>query len=399
MNSQSDILRIRIDGFGDLTDPVRDAAVSALYQTDPRIAECRVDDDLLTVYFQAGSRADDALPRLRRSVEQAISSFRFFKEEIVEEQSGAPTCDQSAFPELVASNQVVLIHPGTPVYQGDFARRLLAADAAFQQLAVERGAVEQLYPSTVPTASLSSNGYLASYPQHAFLVAAFHRDMDSLAKVASLAGRSSVASEAGELLAAADEVLAPTVCYRCFDALRFAPNLARPLSAGKIFTGVANCHRCEDKALEELSRLQTFRMREIIFFGAAKFVDDERGWWMTRFSELLKSWNARFRIVTASDPFFATNAASKRTYQSLKRLKYECQMHLPHSNKWVAVASFNNHEETLVKAYELGTGEATNVHSGCVGVGYDRLLFALMCQFGTESDKWPPAMRTFFGED
>ncbi|MBS0331334.1 MAG: hypothetical protein JSS35_01075 [Proteobacteria bacterium] len=151
----------------------------------------------------------------------------------------------------------------------------------------------------------------------------------------------------------------------------------------------------------ELSRLQTFRMREIVFFGTSEFVVEHRDWWIEAFARMLRDWKARFRFVAATDPFFLASSAQKRAYQSMRKLKYECQLHIPHTDQWVAVASFNNHEASLTDAYGLreDAGEGpSRTHSGCVGFGYDRLVYALLCQFGLDSSRWPKALGDFFGE-
>lgn len=390
-------MNINISGFSQLPDHVRESALAQIEHADTRIQSWAVDGDQVSLSL-AGGGSDAALEeRIRKLMQDAIDSYRFFKSEMIEESEGAPTNRVSPFPALVESGQVSMITPGTPVYQGDIARYISNADDHFRKLAWRRGGVEQSYPSTVSTVSLATNGYLSSYPQHAIFAASLHRDVDSLHEAAALAKSDGEAYPAAirPFVSDAGEVLSPTVCYRCFDALRVSPGLTRPLISGRTFTGVANCHRREDKALVEMSRLQTFRMREVVFFGAAEFVNDQRDWWMEDFGALMRACQMRFRIVAASDAFFSATAAQKRAYQSMRRLKYECQAHLPHSDTWLAVASFNNHESTLTKAYGLAADADAQAHSGCVGFGLDRLVFAALSQFGLDEKAWPDQLRAF----
>jgi hypothetical protein len=392
---------IRIEGFSQLPDQVRESAMDQIQHADTRIAAWRAEGDGVSLQLSEGA-ADPALEeRVRKLMKDAIDSYRFFKTEMVEDNEGAPTNDISPFPRLLETGQVSMIAPGTPVYQGDMARYLAQADDRFREIAWRRGGIEQSYPSTVSTVSLATNGYLSSYPQHAIFAAALHRDVDSLNEAGKLASANGerYPTAIRPFMAEAGEVLSPTVCYRCFDSLRASPGLARPLMSGRTFTGLANCHRREDKALVELSRLQTFRMREVVFFGAANFVGEQRDWWMDEFAGLLRAWRMRFRIVAASDAFFSATAAQKRAYQSMRRLKYECQAYLPHSDTWLAVASFNNHEATLTKAYGLLAGDDAQAHSGCVGFGLDRLVFAVLSQFGLDEEAWPDHLRAFFANE
>jgi hypothetical protein len=74
---------------------------------------------------------------------------------------------------------------------------------------------------------------------------------------------------------------------------------------------------------------------------------------------------------------------------------------MPHADQWVAVASFNNHEATLTNAYgltETSAGSDKPTHSGCVGFGFDRLVYGVLCQFGCDSRLWPEPLRQFFEE-
>jgi hypothetical protein len=392
---------VYVENFEGIPDQVRESVLAKVEHCGPGIRSWRAAESGIWIELVEGADAKGIADRITALVDETIRSFRFFKDETLVEEAGEPTHHASPFPLLIDTGQVSFIAPGAPVYQGRFARRLSVADDRFRELAWARGAMEQLYPTTVPTESLTRNGYLASYPQHALLVASIHRDADSLAQAADMAkAGGDFANSVRPFAGACDEVLAPTVCYRCFESLRSSPSLARPLGAGRTFTGIAYCHRREDKALVELSRLQSFRMREVVFIGTPEFVSGQRQWWISEFTRLLRDWRVRFRIVSASDPFFLSSSAQKRAYQSVRRLKYECQLHLPHSDQWVAVASFNNHEATLVSAYDLDQASgAQSLHSGCIGVGYDRLVYGLLCQFGDDSRMWPESLPTFFRED
>ena len=49
---------------------------------------------------------------------------------------------------------------------------------------------------------------------------------------------------------------------------------------------------------------------------------------VSHISKLLKELGLKFRIVTASDPFFSSGAEAKRIYQSALALKLEIQVFL-----------------------------------------------------------------------
>jgi hypothetical protein len=39
-----------------------------------------------------------------------------------------------------------------------------------------------------------------------------------------------------------------------------------------------------------------------------------------------------------------------------------------------------------------------DLHSGCVGFGFDRLVFAALSQFGLDQETWPAALRSVLQE-
>ena len=117
------------------------------------------------------------------------------------------------------------------------------------------------------------------------------------------------------------QILSPTVCYHCFETLR---NQTVPVD-GALYTAIAPCHRHESRNISGLSRLQSFTMREIIFFGSDDFVEMNRNEIQEHCKSYFIELGLKFRIVTASDPFFTSGAESKRIYQSALALKYEIQ--------------------------------------------------------------------------
>lgn len=70
-------------------------------------------------------------------------------------------------------------------------------------------------------------------------------------------------------------------------------------------------------------------------------------------------------------------------------LKREVRLHIPSSDRWIAAASFNNHQASLVKAFGIESKGDTPLASACVGFGYERLLYALFCAFGGDLADWP----------
>jgi hypothetical protein len=67
-------------------------------------------------------------------------------------------------------------------------------------------------------------------------------------------------------------------------------------------------------------------------------------------------------------------------------------VYIPYLKKKIAVGSINNHLDTFGKSLSIKNKKGF-VHSGCMGIGFERLVFALYCQLGTDLKKWPKSLK------
>ncbi len=307
------------------------------------------------------------------------------KDEVLEEYTGTVTGPDDPLAELLKSGQLHFNSDGIPSFEGDLFSLLKGLDQLFLDYALEIGCTEQGYPTTVPTLSLLNNGYLKSFPQHAILAGTIHQDFESLTAIASSPEDYSGVKDVDSLISNHNQVLCPTVCYHCFE--RAKASTLKPNQS--LITAIGKCHRHEGKNTQGLTRLKTYTMREIIYFGDKDFVRKWQLEILEKCKSLLREFDMTHRIAAASDPFFATSASNKKDFQRLFRLKYELQAFIPQEDKWISVASFNNHQQTLVQAYNIEQAEVSDGHSGCFGVGYERLAYALIAQKGISPSNWP----------
>jgi seryl-tRNA synthetase len=316
-----------------------------------------------------------------------IKSFERVKTKLFFENEGSGKYNQDPMDELINTRQVIETYPGVYALQGDILETINELDSIFKTYAIERNAIEQHFQPTLPVKSLIENGYISSFPHHPLFVASVVRDADhirNLSKDAKEKSKESMHQWLDDKLDMHKQVLSPTVCYHCFETLR---DQSIPVD-GAQYTAIAPCYRNESRNIKGLSRLQTFTMREIVFFGTVDFVETKRNEILSHCKSYLVDLGLKFRIVTASDPFFTSGAEAKRIYQSALALKYEIQTYLPHSDTWISVASFNNHQQSLVTSYKIGFDSNSDLYSGCVGYGYERLAYALYSQFGCDQSSW-----------
>lgn len=327
-------------------------------------------------------------------VKSTLQSFRKVENRVIYE-SEHPVVESLALDphaQLAESGDLLPGGVGTFGYQGLLLKTLRALDRTFLEMALQMKAIEHDYPTTLPLASMLECGYVASFPQHAMFVANAHRDFEGI-RAMSAYKSVEAGSSLGKHLDTPHAILAPTVCYHCFQAFK---NRTLP-HVDVMFTALAKCHRHEFKTVIGLERLNTFSMRELIFFGSKNFVNEQKQRIQQKTIDVLNSWGLKFRILGANDPFFATTAANKRTYQSLFDLKQEIQVLLPYKNKWLAIGSVNNHQAGLVNSFGIKSqSEGAELHSGCVGIGYERLALGLFSQKGLDPAKWSPELRKAF---
>jgi hypothetical protein len=88
------------------------------------------------------------------------------------------------------------------------------------------------------------------------------------------------------------------------------------------------------------------------------------------------------------DPFFIGALESKAYFQTVFELKRELQLRLDFSGRWLAIASFNNHQQSLTRAFGISSS-GEKLESGCAGWGLERFAYTLLAHFGTDLARWP----------
>jgi seryl-tRNA synthetase len=219
-------------------------------------------------------------------------------------------------------------------------------DSKFVAFAIEAGAQEMPVPQFIERSVLEQAGYFDSFPNHVIL------DKNR------------------------GGCLSPATCYHCYAKLATA-SLPEP----GIWTCISRCGREEGK--QELGRLRTFMMREIVLVGTAGWLRRERRDWMDRMLAFAASVPLTVTLQPASDPFFAGGAARGRMLlQQIKELKYEMRAPLGACGTELAVASFNLHETFFSRRFGFGMNDRTAAHSGCIAFGLERWALALAVQLG-----------------
>lgn len=375
-----------------LSSAARKALREGCYYLDESVKEVVVTDEQITLKIHASKDEDAFAADLNALITATIKNHRRVREKKIYECKGVGVYDEN--PTQILLNDGVLLHHGVGrySYSGWLVEFIYALDRVFQDYALKKGAIDEIYPPTVTAANMVRAGYVNSFPHHGLFVAPIKRSTKVLEDVTR--SRIDPISVGPQHLGQPEIMLAPTVCYRCFEA-RQHQNFTE---GSALFTAIGHCNRNEGFIDDDLTRVQSFLMREIIFIGDESYVKKARSDTVIHAQEFAESHGLKVRICSASDPFFASTSGEKSTYQSVAQTKLEMQLYLPYADKWLSCISFNNHQKTLVGAFDIHAA-CKETHSGCTGYGYDRLLFGILSQYGPRRENLPESFQKLIAEN
>ncbi|MEW5774308.1 MAG: hypothetical protein AB1916_12380 [Thermodesulfobacteriota bacterium] len=295
-------------------------------------------------------------------------------------------------PVLEGRGDALRMAPGMFLLQGDFLRVHRALDAVLLKIARGLGAVEQDGPALWPVDLFDAINYFQEFPQQVVLCAGVRPDFVSRDRFAAGRKRGASGVPLDDTLAEASYGLQPAVCDCCYYTLR-----GRRDMPDSVYTIANKVYRNEVSATGGLDRLTAFTVRDIMAVGSELFVLDMRQRLMDTAVALVQDLDLDCCIETASDPFFTNESAMKNVFQFASRLKYEILVPLPHSGTRMAVGSINLHLDFFGRAFAILLPDGSPAHSCCLGLGFERLAYALFCQYGPDLAAWPASLRERLG--
>jgi seryl-tRNA synthetase len=290
----------------------------------------------------------------------------------------------AATPILLERGVLRFRRPGYVESSGVYLDLLRLLDSYVLGYALELGAKEFQFPSTLPLAVAERCGVLDNYPHQ---VCSVHTPLSRSATENKGSCGSEETSKLTARLAGSDTILSPAVCYHFW----CHPAQLQCEKPGDTYLGTAvgRCYRAEVKALMGLDRLQEFNMREIFAVGDLEQLSILRKDFLEFVQQMMIRFELWGRIQTASDPFFVNVYAKKRLFQANLKLKYELLAWLPDRSEMLAVASINDHRDHFTRAFGLTSERGAQVHSSCLAFGLERLALAIIAQHGLEPGNWP----------
>jgi seryl-tRNA synthetase len=241
------------------------------------------------------------------------------------------------------------------------------------------------FPPVMSRSLIEKSGYLHSFPNLLGTVCCLH---GREAEVRAAVGRPAADGGWTASLTPTDLVLAPAACYHLYPLVAAR---GRVPGSGLQFDVACDCFRHEPS--QDIDRLQSFRMREYVCLGSPQQVVEFRERWMPRAKELAEQLGLKYRIATASDPFFGRAGKVMAISQVEQSLKFELLIPVRFDQQPTACMSFNYHRDHFGTTWDLQTEAGDVAHTGCVAFGMDRLALALFCTHGTDLRRWPRLVR------
>lgn len=264
-----------------------------------------------------------------------------------------------------------------------FANLLEAFDRFVLREAAADGAEAPVFPPIVARSLIEQLGYLDNFPH---LVGSVHSFEGTEAEARAMADRARAGERWEAALRPTEVTLLPAACYPVYPALSGA------LPEGGRLVTVRNwCYRHEPS--DEVTRLQSFQMREYVLAGAAVDVLEWRNSWLGRAERTLTALGLPIVREVASDPFFGRTGRLMAASQREQQLKFELLVPILAPDRPTAICSFNWHQEHFSGKFELRLADGRLAQTACVGFGLERVTLALLHTHGLDIASWPTSVR------
>jgi seryl-tRNA synthetase len=266
---------------------------------------------------------------------------------------------------------------------GVFEDVLERLNCLLDELAAQDRAEKMTFPPVMSRDVLEQVEYLESFPHLAGVVHSFEGDE---AKARELTDRLKNKGKWGGLFEQTALALTPAACYPVY------PSLAGTLPRGGRTISMTNWV-FRNEPSKEPTRMQAFRVRELVRVGSQDEVVVWRDQWLQRGLRLMTSLRLPASTEVASDPFFGRGGRFLAANQRDLKLKFEILVPVISAKHPTACCSFNCHHDKFAQKFDIRTQDGAIANTACVGFGLERCVMALFQTHGFDPAKWPEEVR------
>jgi seryl-tRNA synthetase len=256
-------------------------------------------------------------------------------------------------------------------------------DDLISRIARDDGAEKMLFPPILDRAVFEKSEFLDSFPQLAGSVFSF---AGTDAQHKELVERVHHGKPWGDLQTMTGVVLIPAACYPVY------PSFSGTLPDGGRLVDMQNWVFRHEPSPEP-TRMQAFRVRELVRVGDPDVVIAWRNTWLERGVKVLSDLGLAARPEAAADPFFGRGGRMLAASQREQKLKFEVVVPVISEEKPTALCSFNYHQDHFGRTFEIRTKDGEIAQSACLGFGLERVVMALFRAHGFVPADWPARVR------
>ncbi len=278
--------------------------------------------------------------------------------------------------------QMHKVRPGLNVLANESVIVMDALDRFFMNVMVKAfDAQEMKPPSMISSSVVDKAGYFETGCQHISFVSPISNDPEVFDEF--LPFWSEASDEDGvchderlrQYTKVPKDILTPAIClhsYPLFENRKIASGEMVTLSmSGSVF-------RDESGNLNNEERLNEFKMREAIFFGAQQKLLDTHPGLVSLFALCGHFLGFRFKIETSNDIFFDENAMQQLLSQLVSDNKIEFTVYSESKQKYIAIASLNKHHQHFSKNFHIYDTDDQPVDTMCIAFGLSRFVYLMM---------------------
>jgi seryl-tRNA synthetase len=262
---------------------------------------------------------------------------------------------------------------------GVFERIVRGIEAYVSRAAADEPSEQYFFPPITAKSSFEQTDYVRSFPDLLGAIEVFEGGDREHSEML-------MAYESGEdwtrFLVPADVVMASAACHPLYAQLT-----GTIPDEGKRFEVQGYCFRHEPSI--DPTRMQSFRMHEIVYVGDPERALDHRTRWLERAAALLTGLGLGIQIEEANDPFFGRAGKMLAANQRAAAAKYELTCEVSSSQVRTAIASGNYHDTHFGDAFQILLTDGRVAHSACAAFGLERITLALLRAHGLDVQKWP----------
>jgi hypothetical protein len=276
---------------------------------------------------------------------------------VIDSHEGKIDYSENPMPFLLEKEYLMRTGPGLFVFKGPLVKILDVINSEVLKITDSLNAERCEVPTLISWPNAERSEYLKSFSNLALMMKT-HEDQHGCFK----------------------GIACPSICYHYFSAMH-----KRTVESNFCVTVKGCVTRNEKDEKDDLSRLTNFTVRDIVFYGTKDYCDESLTIVREKATQLLiEKFGLSFSVVTANDPFFGENQQEKADAQLFLQSKYEFQAELPFKGTTISIGSINNHGQIFYDRFEIKSGKPDLRFSGCVGWGYERILFAILSQKGVD---------------